>query len=31
LDQTVGALPPAAIDILIEEIAGAFQDKLTPA
>jgi hypothetical protein len=28
LDQTAGGLPPAAIDIVIEEIAGAFQDKL---
>jgi hypothetical protein len=26
--QRVGGLPPAAIDILREEIAGAFRDKL---
>jgi hypothetical protein len=28
LDQRVGGLPPAAIDIVREEIAGAFRDKL---
>jgi hypothetical protein len=28
LDQRVGGLPPAAIDIVREQIAGAFQDKL---
>jgi hypothetical protein len=28
LDQKVGGLPPAAIDIVREEIAGAFRDKL---
>jgi hypothetical protein len=28
LDQKAGGLPPAAIDIVIEEIAGAFRDKL---
>jgi hypothetical protein len=28
LDQRVGDLPPAAIDIVREEIAGAFRDKL---
>jgi hypothetical protein len=28
LDQRVGGLPPAAIDIIREEIAGAFRDKL---
>jgi hypothetical protein len=27
-DQRAGGLPPAAIDIVREEIAGAFQDKL---
>jgi hypothetical protein len=28
LDQRAGGLPPAAINIVREEIAGAFQDKL---
>jgi hypothetical protein len=28
LNQRVGGLPSAAIDIVREEIAGAFQDKL---
>jgi hypothetical protein len=28
LDQRAGGLPPAAIDIVKEEIAGAFRDKL---
>jgi hypothetical protein len=28
MGQRVGGLPPAAIDIVREEIAGAFQDKL---
>jgi hypothetical protein len=28
LDQRAGGLPPAAIDIVREEIAGAFRDKL---
>jgi hypothetical protein len=28
LDQRAGGLPLAAIDIVREEIAGAFQDKL---
>jgi hypothetical protein len=28
LDQRVGGLPPTAIDIVREEIAGAFRDKL---
>jgi hypothetical protein len=28
LDQRVGGLPPAAINIVREEIAGAFRDKL---
>jgi hypothetical protein len=28
LDQRVRGLPPAAIDIVKEEIAGAFRDKL---
>jgi hypothetical protein len=28
LDQRVGDLPPAAIDIVREKIAGAFQEKL---
>jgi hypothetical protein len=28
LDQRVGGLPPAAIDIVREKIAGAFRDKL---
>jgi hypothetical protein len=27
-DQRVGGLPPAAIDIVREEIAGALRDKL---
>jgi hypothetical protein len=28
VEQRAGGLPPAAIDIVREEIAGAFQDKL---
>jgi hypothetical protein len=28
MDQRVGGFPPAAIDIVREEIAGTFQDKL---
>jgi hypothetical protein len=28
LDQRAGGLPPAAIDIVREEIAGVFRDKL---
>jgi hypothetical protein len=28
LDQRTGGLPPAAIDIVREEIVGAFRDKL---
>jgi hypothetical protein len=28
LDHRAGGLPPAAIDIVREEIAGAFRDKL---
>jgi hypothetical protein len=27
-DQRAGGLPPAAIDIVMEEIAGTFRDKL---